>query len=210
MARVLLADDHAMVRAGLRQFLEEDRSITEIGEAASGTETLDRLRATPWDLVILDINMPDRSGLDILRHIRSGYPDTKVLVLSGFPERQYALNVLKAGAGGYLTKDCAPEDLLKAARAVLQGRRYVSAGLAEQLLADLEHNAEQPLHRRLSEREFQIFCKLAAGRAVSSIAEELFLSVKTVSTYRARILEKMSLVSNADLTAYALRNGIIQ
>jgi len=210
MARVLLADDHAMVRAGLRQFLEEDRSITEIGEAASGTETLDRLRATPWDLVILDINMPDRSGLDILRHIRSGYPDTKVLVLSGFPERQYALNVLKAGAGGYLTKDCAPEDLLKAARAVLQGRRYVSAGLAEQLVADLEHNAEQPLHRRLSEREFQIFCKLAAGRAVSSIAEELFLSVKTVSTYRARILEKMSLVSNADLTAYALRNGIIQ
>jgi DNA-binding NarL/FixJ family response regulator len=210
MARVLLADDHAMVRAGLRQFLEEDRSITEIGEAASGTETLDRLRANRWDLVILDINMPDRSGLDILRHIRSGYPDTKVLVLSGFPERQYALNVLKAGAGGYLAKDCAPEDLLKAARAVLQGRRYVSAGLAEQLLADLDHNAEQPLHRRLSEREFQIFCKLAAGRAVSSIAEELFLSVKTVSTYRARILEKMNLVSNADLTAYALRNGIIQ
>jgi DNA-binding NarL/FixJ family response regulator len=207
---VLLADDHAMVRAGLRQFLEEDHSITEIGEAASGSETLDRLRSTHWDLVILDINMPDRSGLDILRHIRAGYPDTKVLVVSGFPERQYALNVLKAGAGGYLAKDCAPEDLLKAARAVLQGRRYVSAELAEQLLADLEHNGDQPLHGRLSEREFQIFCKLAAGRAVSAIAAELFLSVKTVSTYRARILEKMSLESNADLTAYALRNGIIQ
>jgi DNA-binding NarL/FixJ family response regulator len=149
---VLLADDHAMVRAGLRQFLEEDHSITEIGEAASGSETLDRLRSTHWDLVILDINMPDRSGLDILRHIRAGYPDTKVLVVSGFPERQYALNVLKAGAGGYLAKDCAPEDLLKAARAVLQGRRYVSAELAEQLLADLEHNGDQPLHGRLSER----------------------------------------------------------
>jgi DNA-binding NarL/FixJ family response regulator len=130
--------------------------------------------------------------------------------VSGFPERQYAINVLKAGAGGYLSKDCAPEDLLKAARAVMQGRRYVSAGLAEQLLADLEYSSDQPLHRRLSEREFQILCKLAAGRAVSSIAEELFLSVKTVSTYRARILEKMSLVSNADLTAYALRNGLIQ
>jgi len=210
MSKVLLADDHAMVRAGLRQFLEEDHTITEIGEAASGTETLDRLRATHWDLVILDINMPDRSGLDILRHIRAGYPDTKVLILSGFPERQYAMNVLKAGAGGYLAKDCAPEDLLKATRAVMQGRRYVSPELAEQLLSDLENNSDQPLHRRLSEREFQIFCKLAAGRAVSSIAEELFLSVKTVSTYRARILEKMSLVSNADLTAYALRNGIIQ
>jgi two-component system, NarL family, invasion response regulator UvrY len=210
MARVLLADDHPMVRAGLRQFLEEDHSITEIGEAASGSETLDRLRSTRWDLVILDINMPDRSGIDILRHIRAGFPDTKVLVVSAFPERQYALNVLKAGAGGYLAKDCAPEDLLKAARAVMQGRRYVSAELAEQLLADLEHHSDQPLHRRLSEREFQIFCKLAAGRAVSSIAEELFLSVKTVSTYRARILEKMSLSSNADLTTYALRNGLIQ
>ncbi len=210
MTRVLLADDHAMVRAGLRQFLEEDRSITEIGEAASGNETLDRLRGGRWDLVILDINMPDRSGLDILRHIRSGYPDTKVLVLSGFPERQYALNVLKAGAGGYLAKDCAPDELLKATRAVMQGRRYVSSNLAEQLLGDLDHAADQPLHQRLSEREFQIFCKLAAGRAVSSIAEELCLSVKTVSTYRTRILEKMNLSTNADITTYALRNGIIQ
>jgi DNA-binding NarL/FixJ family response regulator len=209
MARVLLADDHAMVRAGMRQFLEQDRGITEIGEAATGTETLDRLRASRWDLVILDINMPDRSGLDILRHIRAGYPDTKVLIVSGFPERQYAINLLKAGAGGYLSKDCAPEDLLRAARAVMQGRRYVSAELAEQLLADLEYSSDEPLHRRLSEREFQIFCKLATGRAVSSIAEELFLSVKTVSTYRTRILEKMSLVSNAELAAYALRNGLI-
>jgi len=195
MTKVLLADDHAMVRAGLRQFLVEDRSITEIGEAASGNETLDKLRAGSWDLVILDINMPDRSGLDILRYIRASYPDTKVLVLSGFPERQYAINVLKAGAGGYLPKECAPEELLKATRTVMQGRRYVS---------------DQPLHRRLSEREFQIFCKLATGRAVSSIADELCLSVKTVSTYRTRILEKMSLTTNADITTYALRNGIIQ
>ncbi len=195
MSKILIADDHAMVRAGLRQFLAEDRSITEIGEAASGNETLDQLRAGNWDLVILDINMPDRSGLDILRYVRASYPETKVLVLSGFPERQYAINVLKAGAGGYLPKECAPEELLK---------------LAELLLSDLNGDNDQPLHRRLSEREFQIFCKLAAGRAVSSIADELCLSVKTVSTYRTRILEKMSLATNADITTYALRNGIIQ
>jgi DNA-binding NarL/FixJ family response regulator len=209
MTKVLLADDHAMVRAGLRQFLVDDRTITEIGEAASGNETLDKLRAGSWDLVILDINMPDRSGLDILRYIRASYPETKVLVLSGFPERQYAINVLKAGAGGYLPKECAPEELLKT-RTVLQGRRYVSANLAELLLSDLDGDSDQPLHRRLSEREFQIFCKLATGRAVSSIADELCLSVKTVSTYRTRILEKMSLTTNADITTYALRNGIIQ
>jgi len=196
MSKILIADDHAMVRAGLRQFLAEDRSITEIGEAASGNETLDKLRSG--------------SGLDILRYVRASYPDTKVLVLSGFPERQYAINVLKAGAGGYLPKECAPEELLKATRAVMQGRRYVSANLAELLLSDLNGDNDQPLHRRLSEREFQIFCKLAAGRAVSSIADELCLSVKTVSTYRTRILEKMSLATNADITTYALRNGIIQ
>ena len=210
MARILIADDHAMVRAGLRQFLEEDRSITEIGEAGSGNETLEKLRSSTWDLLILDINMPDRSGLDILRHLRASYPNTKVLVVSGFPERQYAINVLKAGAGGYLPKECAPEELIEATRAVLQGRRYVSASLAEQLLADLDGGDDAPLHRRLSEREFQIFCKLAAGRAVSAIADELSLSVKTVSTYRTRILEKMNLTTNADLTTYALRNGIIQ
>ena len=181
MSKILIADDHAMVRAGLRQFLTEDRSITEIGEAASGNETLDKLRSGSWDLVILDINMPDRSGLDILRYVRASYPETKV---SGFPERQYAINVLKAGAGGYLPKECAPEELLKATRAVMQGRRYVSANLAELLLSDLNGDNDQPLHRRLSEREFQIFCKLASGRAVSSIADELCLSVKTVSTYR--------------------------
>ena len=145
-----------MVRAGLRQFLTEDRSITEIGEAASGNETLDQLRSGNWDLVILDINMPDRSGLDILRYVRASYPNTKVLVLSGFPEQQYAINVLKAGAGGYLPKECAPEELLKATRVVMQGRRYVSANLAELLLSDLDGDSDQPLHRRLSEREFQI------------------------------------------------------
>lgn len=210
MSRILIADDHAVVRAGLRQFLEEDRSVREIGEASTGTETLDQLRAKRWDLVILDIYMPDRSGLDILKQIQASYPDTKVLIISGLPERQYALNAIKAGASGYLAKDTAPEELLKAVKAVLRGRRYVSPTLAELLVDDLNQDSDQPLHARLSEREFQIFCKLAAGRSVSEIAGELFLSVKTVSTYRSRVLEKMSFSTNADLTLYAVRNGMIQ
>jgi DNA-binding NarL/FixJ family response regulator len=209
MARVLIADDHAVVRAGLKQFLVEDRAISAVGEAATGRETLDRLRAENWDLVILDIGMPDRSGIDILQQIRSVHDRTRVLVLSGYPERQYALNVLRAGASGFIEKGTAPEELLRAVRAVLQGRRYVSSTLAEQLVGELDGDADKPLHARLSEREFQVFCKLAAGRAVSEIAAELCLSVKTVSTYRSRILQKMSFETNADLTSYALRNQLI-
>jgi two-component system invasion response regulator UvrY len=210
MARILIADDHPMVRAGLRQLLLEDRSISEIGEAASGNETLDKLRSGSWDLLLLDISMPDRSGLDILRHVRATHAATKVLILSALSERQYALNVLRAGASGYLPKNAAPEDLLEATRAVLQGRRYVSPQIAELLVTDLDIDGDQPLHSRLSEREFQVFYKIAAGRSVSAIANELCLSVKTVSTYRSRILEKMNLQTNADVTTYALRNQIIQ
>ncbi len=210
MSRVLIADDHAVVRAGFRQFLAADPTIGAVGEAASGNETLDCLRREPWDLVLLDIHMPDRSGLDVLRYIQTGYPEVRVLVMSGLPEQQYALNVLRAGASGYLSKDSSPDELMKAVRAVLAGRRYVSAALAEILVADLDGDSDKPLHARLSTREFQIFCKLAAGRGVSEIANELSLSVKTVSTYRSRILEKMSFSANADITSYALRNGLIQ
>jgi two-component system invasion response regulator UvrY len=212
MSRVLIADDHAVVRAGYRQFLETEPSISEIGEAASGSETLDILRTKDWDLLLMDIHMPDRSGLDILRHVASGYPDVRVLIMSGLPEEQYARNVLRAGASGYLSKGSPPEEMLKAVRLVLNGRRYVSAALAESMAADLESSRDQakPLHESLSVREFQIFGKLADGRTVSAIAQELSLSVKTVSTYRTRILEKMSFSSNADMTSYALRNGLIQ
>jgi len=210
MVRVLIADDHALIRTGLMQLLQEDRSIREVGEAATGEQTLDKLRESRWDLLLLDINMPDRSGLDILKHVRSGFPDTRVLVLSGYPERQYARNVLRAGASGYLAKDDATEELLRAVRMVLQGRRYVSASLAELLVNDLDTDANQPIHSQLSEREFQIFCKIAVGKSVSDIAEELCLSVKTVSTYRSRVLEKMSFANNADITSYALRNGLMQ
>lgn len=210
MSRVLIADDHAVVRAGFKQFLEADASINMVGEAGTGNETLDQLRQQDWDLVLLDIHMPDRSGLDILKHIQTGHPNVRVLVMSGLPEQQYAVNVLRAGASGYLSKDSAPDELMKAVHTVLAGRRYVSAALAEILVADLGGDTEKPLHARLSTREFQIFCKLAAGRGVSEIAKELSLSVKTVSTYRSRILEKMTFTSNADMTSYALRNGLIQ
>lgn len=210
MAHVLVVDDHAMVRAGLRQFLLEDPLITKVDEAASGELAMAAMRKARYDLLILDINMPGRSGLDILRNVISANPDTRVLIVSGYPERQYAVNVLKAGASGYLSKDAAPQELLKAVHTVLAGRRYVSAPLAEQLVSDLDLDSDKPLHSELSEREFQIFRKLAAGKAVTNIANELCLSVKTISTYRTRVLEKMNFRSNADITAYALRNGIIE
>lgn len=208
MARVLIADDHAAVRAGIRQFLDGESGIEAFGEAANGAEVLEALRSARWDLLLLDIHLPDRSGLDLLREIRDGHPAVRVLVVSGLPERQYALHVLRAGAAGYLPKDAEREEFVKALRTVLAGRRYASASLADQLIAQVEGGGG-PAHARLSEREFQIFCKLAEGRGVSEIANGLALSVKTVSTYRSRILEKMDFRSNADITAYALRNGLI-
>ena len=207
MATILIADDHPMVRAGLRSMLAEH--YDDIGEAASGTEALQSLGSGHWDLLILDINMPDRGGMDVLKEVKAGHPGVKVLVLSVFPEKQYALNVLKAGASGYLAKECAPKDLLDAVRTILKGRRFVSPQTAELLITDMDVDGSQPIHTRLSEREFQIFCKIASGRSVTSIGHELSLSVKTVSTYRSRILEKMSLATNADMTTYALRNALI-
>jgi two-component system, NarL family, invasion response regulator UvrY len=212
MSRILIADDHAVVRAGYRQFLEADPAVTEVGEAASGNETLDALRRTKWDLLLMDIHMPDRGGLDILKHVSQAYDELRVLVVSGLPEEQYARNVLRAGASGYLSKGGSPQEILKAVRLVLNGRRYISASLAESMAADLEDGRYQntPLHTRLSTREFQIFCKLALGMPVNRIASELSLSVKTVSTYRTRILTKMAFNSNAEIVGYALKNGLIQ
>jgi len=210
MASVLIADDHAMLRSGLRHFLERDSAITAIAESATAAETLAQLRTAAFDLLILDINMPDRSGIDILRQVRASHPDTRVLVLSGFSEKQYAVNVLRAGAAGYLAKDQAPEEIMRAVHTVLAGERYVSSARHDALSSEPAASADQPLHAALSQREFQILCKLARGRSVSQIAQELSISVKTVSTYRARILEKMHMDSNAALTAYALRNELIQ
>jgi two-component system, NarL family, invasion response regulator UvrY len=209
MASVLIADDHAMIRAGLRHHLEQDRSLRTIGETSTGAETLQQLGSAHWDLVILDINMPDCSGLDVLRDIRARHPATVVLIMSAFAEKQYAVNVLRAGAAGYLAKDKAPEEFSRAVRTVLAGRRFVSASLSEVLNGAPEESPDEPLHAVLSQREFQILCKLAVGRSVTEIAQELSLSVKTISTYRMRLLEKMHLDTNADLTTYALRNGLV-
>jgi two-component system, NarL family, invasion response regulator UvrY len=212
MSRILIADDHAVVRAGYKQFLEAEPAVTEVGEAASGNETLTALRAKKWDLLLMDIHMPDRSGLDILNHVTSGYPKVRVLIMSGLPEEQYARNVLRAGASGYLSKADSPDELVKAVKVVLGGRRYISATLAESIAADLGNPRARngPLHTTLSTREFQIFCKLAAGMPLNQIASELSLSEKTVSTYRGRVIEKMHFKSNAEITAYALRNGLIR
>ena len=170
MARVLIADDHAMVRAGLRQWLEQDPAVDAVAEAASGAETLQQLRETPSDLVVLDINLPDRSGMDILRHIRAAHPATRVLVISAFPEKQYAIHALRAGAAGFLAKDQAPEEFRRAVHAVLAGRRFVSATLAEMLVTALDEPTDRPLHAALSQREFQILCKLAVGSSAPLIA----------------------------------------
>ena len=207
--RVAVVDDHQLVRLGLKQIIESQADFTWAGEAKTGREALTLLRNTPCDVLLLDLSLPDMSGLDVLRQIKSHHESVSTLVLSAFPEKQYGLNVLRAGASGYVNKEMAPEELLTAVRTVLRGRRYVTPQLAELLVSELDSDADKPLHSRLSEREFQILCKLAAGRAVSEIATELCISVKTVSTYRSRILEKMNFSTNADLTTYALRNGLI-
>lgn len=210
MTRILIADDHQIVRAGLKTLLSEYNDLTVAGEAGSGTETIKLVRESDWDIVLLDISMPDMNGVDTLKQIKRSKPDLPVLILSMHPEDRYAINLLRAGASGYVCKEGAPDQLITAIRTVMQGRRYVSPALGEQLAAGLSGEGDKPLHTELSEREFQVFCKLAAGQAVSEIANELFLSVKTVSTYRSRILEKMGMKTNADLTYYAIKNGLIQ
>ncbi len=210
MIRILIADDHAIVRAGLRHFIAEHGDMAVTGEAATGAETVALVRAEPFDVVLLDISMPDRNGIDTLKALRHIRPEMPVLILSGFSESQYAVNLLRAGAAGYVNKEAAPTQLVSAVRTVVQGRKYVSPVLAQILADGVTTDAEGPLHGQLSQREFQIFCKLAAGIPVSKIADELFLSVKTVSTYRTRILEKMAMKNNAELTYYAIKNRLIE
>lgn len=209
--RILIADDHAIVRAGLKQFIADEADMVVAGEAESGEQTLKLAQEGEWDIVLLDISMPGKSGVDTLKNLKHSHPQLPVLILSAFPEAQYALNLLRAGASGYLNKESAPAELVKAIRVVISGRKYVGPGLAQMLANDLDGmHTNRPLHTQLSQREFQIFCKLAAGQAVSAIADELCLSVKTVSTYRTRIMEKMDMKTNADLTYYAIKNELIQ
>lgn len=210
MSSVLIADDHALVRAGCRQYLEAEPDITRVGEAGSGIEVLEQLAGGPWDLVLLDIHMPKLNGLDALRRIGERHPRVRVLMMSGLPEAQYARNVMRAGAHGYISKDGSGIEIVAAVRRVLSGRRYVSAALAHVMADELEPDPDQPLHSQLSSREFQIFCKIAVGIGVSAIATELSLSVKTVSTYRARMMEKLAFRTNAEVTAYAFRNELVR
>jgi len=207
--RVLVADDHAVVRQGLKQILSEEPDILEVGEAGSGAEALRLSREAEWDVVILDITMPDGSGLDILRELRHEKPQLPVLVLSVHSEDQYALRVLRSGAAGYLTKECAPQELVEAVRRVVSGGKYVGLDLAERLAEVLAGDRNQQAHEQLSDREFQILCLIGSGRSATEIAQELSLSPKTVSTYRRRVLDKMHMNSNVELTRYVLEQQLI-
>ena len=207
--RILLVDDHEIVRTGLRELLQLEPDLEIAGEAATSAEAMTLLRDAKCDLVLLDVSLPDRSGVDTLKLIRVAYPELPVLVLSAYPEEQYAINLLRAGANGYVKKDAPGGEIVRAIRAVVQKGRYISAAVSEMLVSQLDPKTDRPVHQDLSEREFQVLCKIASGRTVSQIADELFISVKTVSTYRSRILEKMKMSSNAELTHYAVKNGLV-
>ena len=208
MIRILIGDDHAIVRRGLKQIVEESHDMI-VDEARNGQEVLEKTEKNRYDILVLDISLPDRSGLDILKHLKNTKPDLPILILSIHPEEQYAVRVLRAGASGYLSKDSAPDELAAAIRKVSQGRKYVSVSLAEKLAINLDKSTEISLHETLSDREFQVMCMIASGKTVKQIAEKLCLSVKTISTYRSRILQKMHMQNNAEITHYAIKNGLV-
>ncbi len=210
MLRVAIVDDHEIVRAGFREMLADELGITIAFEAASGEEALARLQDTACDALLLDLALPGQSGVDVLRTLRQRHSNLGVLVLTGYPEERYALAMIRNGANGYLCKECGRDDLLKAVHAVAQGRRYLSPHMAELLADELAGGgATGAPHEQLSERELQVFLRLARGESVSDIGRALNLSVKTVSTYRSRLLEKLGLASNAELAAYAVRQGLL-
>jgi two-component system invasion response regulator UvrY len=208
MIRILIADDHPIYRKGLLQILMETPDMFAIDEVSSGEEALAKVWNYDYDLVLLDISMPGRGGLDALKVLKSHRPKLPVLVLSMHPEEQYAVRALRAGASGYLNKECAWHELVNAIRKVLEGGKYVSAALAENLASNLDGKANKAIQDILSDREFQVFQMIASGKTVGAIAEELSLSVKTVSTHRVRILEKMKLKNNAELMHYAATNSL--
>jgi two-component system invasion response regulator UvrY len=210
MIKILIADDHPIVRHGLKQVVADESDMRVLGEAPDGNAVFALLPQEDWDIVILDLQMPDRSGLDVLQELRRQRPKLPVLILSVQPEDQYAVRVLRSGAAGYMTKDTAPEELVKAIRKVVSGGRYVSSVLAERLAHDLETGTLGAPHETLSNREFQVLCMIATGKTVGQIALELSLSVKTISTNRERILGKMRMKTNAELTHYAIKNRLVE
>ncbi|MDA8084556.1 MAG: response regulator transcription factor [Nitrospiraceae bacterium] len=210
MIRILIADDHTIVREGLKQILAETSDMMVADEATNGLEALDKVARQDFNVVLLDISMPGRNGLDVLRQLKAEHPGVPVLILSMYSEEQYAMRALRAGAAGYLTKDSAAEELILAIRKISSGRKYLGPSLAEKLAVYLEHGEDTPLHETLSDREFQVMCLIASGKAVKEIGNELNLSVKTISTYRTRILEKMRMKTNAALTHYVIQNRLIE
>ncbi len=210
MIRVLVADDHAVVRRGVLQILADAPDIVVAGEAATGREVLGAVQEHDYDVLVLDIAMPDGGGLEVLKQLRTLKLDLHVLILSMYPEKQYAVRALKAGAAGYLTKESAPDELVTAIRKVAQGGKYVTQSLAEKLAAEVGREVEKEPHETLSDREYQVTCLLAAGKTVTEIAAELSLSVKTASTYRARILEKLGLRNTAEIIRYALERELVE
>lgn len=208
MIKVLIADDHTLVRKGLKQILLETEDIEKVDEAKDGKETISKVSQNEYDLVLLDISLPGRSGIDVLKQIKELDPELPVLILSMHPEEQYAVRSLRAGAAGYLTKESAPDELIQAIRKVAGGKRYITASLAEKLADEIGPDQDKPLHETLSDREYQVMCMIASGKTVKEIADELNLSVKTISTHRARILRKMHMDNNAQLTHYAIKLGL--
>jgi len=209
MIKVLIADDHPIVRQGMRQILSDIPDMEVAGEAVNAQEALDQVQAGGWDALVLDITMPDRTGFDILKDLKHVQPHLPVLVLSIHAEEQLAVRVLKAGASGYLTKENAPGELVKAIRKIVSGGKYISGSLAESLAFNLDVASDQSPHEALSDREFQVMQLMASGKTLAEIAEELSLSAKTVSTYRTRLLQKMNLETNAEIIRYAIENGLV-
>ncbi|MBI4396799.1 MAG: response regulator transcription factor [Elusimicrobia bacterium] len=209
MIKILIADDHIIIRKGLKQILSEDPSLIVAGEAANGHEVMEKLKAKHWDVIVLDSSLPDRSVLEILKQIKSHHPKIPIVVFTMNSEEHYAVRVLKAGASGFITKDAPPDQLISAIQKVARGGRYVSPAFAERLAFNLVSGVPKPLHETLSDREFQVMCMISSGKTITEIAEQLFLSVKTVSTHRSRILEKMKMKNNAELIIYAIQNGLV-
>lgn len=209
VTKILVVDDHAVVRQGVKQILNEQFQGAVIGEARNAEEMIDRIRKFTWDIVVLDVGMPGKSGLDALKDLKQVCLKLPVLVLSAYPEDQLARRMLKAGASGYLTKDSAPNELVQALKKILGGGKFVSASMAELLVANLNEEAGRPLHEMLSDREYQVMCLIAVGKSLKEIADDLCVGISTVNTYRARILEKMQFKNNTELTHYALENRLV-
>ena len=209
MIRILIADDHTIVRHGLRQIVNAESQLTTVGEAGNGNEVLELVGTLPVDVVVLDISMPGRNGLETLKELKRRHPSVAVIVLSMHPKDQYAVRVLKAGASGYITKEDAPEELVSAIKKAFRGEKYISPQVAELLADFIENGATTDLHKLLSDREYEVFRMLAEGKSVTQIAETISLSIKTISTYRTRILEKTGMTTNAEITRYCLERSLV-